>query len=563
MLSYLERLSRGVSWRRPRRHFNPVIAEVLEERVLPAHTLGVAWEGIHDFEVVGRTAGGQWWSGGYDAQPLGSETGFQNEAFASWSGGVNWQTVRHGDFDGDGLSDVAGRDPQTGNWWITYSDGVRSTTRLGANWDRTAGWTDVAAVDFASPDDRTPGNLHFTNKADLIGRVASGQNAGWWVAAVSRGDGTFVSVSLNRWAPNAGWRDVRFLDINNDGATDVVGRTSTGNWWALRSMVDPTTREGLSYDNVLLATWNEAAGWRDVRVATDFFRDGRAAILARSSGGEWRALAFDSSGAAVTRVVGNWNEAAGWRDVSVGFGTRFLAGPSLFGRTAGGDWWRSEWTGTTFASYRIAHWEESAGWRDVQLARSRDSLQAWIVGRTASGQWWAAALSNDNRSSTNVLMGRWDESAGWRDVTVAFDKPVTRSAVAVQKRIVGDIQDILVNIQGNRAGTTVTVDNESNPAFGLFGIKVTYLVTGSAVPRETLIYETSSAFVPNRLWWLEFNGHYLADAYDNNSNKPSEALGWAGDDTFDTVNGVVDSIVGGDGVDGGQGDPGIDTFQPD
>lgn len=43
----------------------------------------------------------------------------------------NWQTVRHGDCDGAGLADVAGRDPQTGNWWVTYSDGVGSTTKLG------------------------------------------------------------------------------------------------------------------------------------------------------------------------------------------------------------------------------------------------------------------------------------------------------------------------------------------------------------------------------------------------------------------------------------------------
>lgn len=511
---------------RPGRRFAAApAAESLEERIL-----------LSGIEVAGRTAGGQWWTSLYRGTFLHGST--ETQVFAGWSSAVDWRHVRFGDYDGDTLQDIAGWDPGSGQWWVSLSDGDSSTTRLAGSWSKATTWSDVAAVDLAEPGDRgTQG--HFTNKADLVGRAADGS---WW-GAVSNGDGTFRNVLLSHWDPSAGWRDVRFLDVNADGATDMLGRTSAGAWWA------SVSRGWLTYETVSLAQWNEAAGWRDVLVTRNFFQDGRDGIVARASDGGWWSLRFGAGGTAATHFLGSWRESAGWRDVMTGEFERLTAGANgsdIVGRNAAGEWWMSSWNGAGLTTRLIGSWDESAGWRDVRVWNGNT-----IVGRTATGRWWASqfpfsAVPQPDAMLAHDSMGWWAPDAGWRDVTAAN---VTRDPVEL---IYSYTQ--IIDIYAHRAGTTAIVDG------GGLSLTVNYRVPGFA-PR---VFSFQRHQHDN--WFsIRFNGHAAADLFRNASSENSTARGWDGGDAFYVRNNVAaDAVFGGDGLDQlVTSDVGLDTFNQD
>ncbi len=66
--------------------------------------------------------------------------------WGQWSPNLNWQDVRVGDFNGDGLDDIAGR--YLGQWWVARSKGgiVNGTVFVESNWTpartRLTQWND-------------------------------------------------------------------------------------------------------------------------------------------------------------------------------------------------------------------------------------------------------------------------------------------------------------------------------------------------------------------------------------------------------------------------------------
>ncbi|MDQ3332917.1 MAG: hypothetical protein M3552_20085, partial [Planctomycetota bacterium] len=504
--------------------------------------------GTHDIEVVGRTANGGWWASGYDFSQDPSVQGtVENAAFAVWSADVDWQHVRFGDYDGDGLKDVAGFDPSTGYWWTTLSDMIGSTTVVGTRWSTATTWTDVGVVDLAPGGDRGDQG-HFTNKSDLVGRSADG---GWW-AAVANGDGTFTNAFLGHWSPNAGWRDTQFLDINNDGATDIVSRNAAGGWWGLVSR-----GAVIAYDTVRLGGWSPTAGWQDTLVAQNFFRDGDDAILGRASDGAWWALDFAADGSATNRYVTSWNEAADWTNV-VAADLDGDGRDEVVGQTADGEWWRIV---AATAPSEFIGWEPPANnvrvSHDVTNAlyvthRAFDAVVDAILSRDDSGYWWASVLAPDTKQFQRTLVGAWDESAGWRDVAAA-----RVSRVPVWEVQTGTLHT--VKIFGHRAGTTVTVEGRVDwlPVSGaMHTVTVHYAVPTTGFSRDY----TFTAF-PGKVsfasWQFEFTGHIGNDDYRPiTALGPSIAHGNAGNDTLDgRNNGSMDQLFGGDGLDVLLGDP--------
>lgn len=522
---------------RRRKHYEPT--EALEARVLLTTSVGT-----HDIEVVGRTANGGWWATGYDVNSASSST-TTHAVFAVWSADVNWQDVRFGDFDGDGLQDIVGRDPSTGYWWTTLSDMIGSTTVVGTQWTTSTDWFDVGVADLAPVGDRGEQG-HFTHKSDIVGRTAGGT---WW-AAVANGDGTFTNTPIGHWSPTAGWQDTQFLDINSDGVTDVVSRNAAGGWWAFVSR-----GEVIAYDTVRLGGWSPTAGWQDVVVADDFFRDGDPAILGRASDGAWWALDFAADGRATNRYVSGWSEAANWRHVAAAD----LDGDErdeVIGQTADGAWWRivpatmtSEligWTRPT-DTVRVA--------RDVTHAlvgshRSFEIVDA-IAFRDANGYWWAAVLAPDTLRLQSTVVGAWAEDAGWQDVAAARVSrlPVSDSGVSTP----GTGTHHTVRIFGHRSGATVTVEGrvEFLPVSGAkHTVTVHYAVPATGYSRE-FVFVAFPGKVSTATWSFEFAGHIGDDHYRTVTPLgPSTARGNAGRDTLDGRNGgIADELFGGDDLD--------------
>lgn len=298
-------------------------------------------------------------------------------------------------------ADVFGRN-SAGAWYVSQNLGtsLSEPVTLG-QWAESAGWQDVSTGDF-NADGRT----------DVAGRTSSGE----WYVGLNTG-GAFSNRYFGRWAPDSGnpsnptWRDVRFGDFNADGRTDVAGRASSGEWYVGLS-------DGVSFDTSRWARWNEAAGWQDMLVA-DFDGDRRSDIAGRSSAGEWY-VARSTGAAFATGFWATWNEQALWRDVlAADFDGNGRA--DLAGRTAGGEWYvglslANLLFGNVFSTLRWDVWNEAAGWRGVTVGNFAGDSRPDLVGRTATGQWYVAVNVGGNSLST-IPYGAWTEGA-WQTVLV-------------------------------------------------------------------------------------------------------------------------------------------------
>jgi hypothetical protein len=347
----------------------------------------IVWR-IHERpDIVGRTNAGEW----YVAR--NERTQFTSAFNGSWNEAAGWRDVMMGDFTGDGQQDIVGR-TSTGQWYVAKGGGVPLTNLFFGAWNEGAGWIDVRAADF-NGDGYT----------DVAGRTASGQ---WWIG-ISTG-GFFVTSLAGAWNPAAGWRDVVVGDFQRDGFLDIAGRTSSGQWWVLRNQGGGFPWTG----SIQWAAWNEAATWRDVK-AGDFNNDGRTDILGRTAAGQWW-LAVSNGSAFTTVTFGGWNEAANWRDVILGDfdGNGFL---DVAGRTASGQWWIGKNNGNILTFSFFGAWNEAADWRNVRAGDFNGDGTTDIAGRTSNGQWWVAT-SNGSALSTSFWLG-WNEAAQWRSVLAA------------------------------------------------------------------------------------------------------------------------------------------------
>jgi subtilisin-like proprotein convertase family protein len=121
-------------------------------------------------DIVGRILEyGQWWVN------LSTGISFRTTYWDAWSAGPNftWVDVRVGDFNGDGLSDIIGRRKQTGDWYVSTSVLANGATSYATTWPvdvpGTTDWVDVVVGDFNGD-----------GKTDLAGR--NKETGGWWVS---------------------------------------------------------------------------------------------------------------------------------------------------------------------------------------------------------------------------------------------------------------------------------------------------------------------------------------------------------------------------------------------
>ena len=174
-----------------------------------------------------------------------------------------------GDFNGDGITDVAGC-AADGVWWVTTATPLGLNSRPWGRWPKTVMQHDLSLTNLnreqrdelvvgANDHDvlgvtahnskslnntlnswnRTPywnnvlvGDVDGNGMADLVWRSAS--NGDWWVGR-SLGD-QFQMERWANWGIHMPWTVIAMVDSNDDGKLDLVGRAgTTNNWWVAQS----------------------------------------------------------------------------------------------------------------------------------------------------------------------------------------------------------------------------------------------------------------------------------------------------------------------------------------
>lgn len=241
-------------------------------------------DGLGDLAV--RDAQGNW----HVARSTG--LAFNNEVWGVWSSAVTWRNITVGDFDGDGRDDLIGRTPANA-WWVATSDGTQFTNQNFGRWSNAVHWIDIVVGDFN-------GDL----RTDVAGRAASGA---WWV---SHSTGTaFVATKWGVWSNKVAWHHVQVADIDGDDQMDIVARTSNGRWWVARST-------GTNFVTSYVAHWSANINWTDINIG-DVNDDGEDELLGRANG-TWWVTSSDDEGKFSSKAWGAWSTAVNWDWIELG-----------------------------------------------------------------------------------------------------------------------------------------------------------------------------------------------------------------------------------------------------
>ncbi len=198
-------------------------------------------DGVSEIAVF-RGSEGRWYISNGSAQ---------NFNVVQW--GVNGDIPTPADYDGDGKTDIAVWRPSNGVWYIRQS----STGNLSASAFGTSG------------DKVVPGDYDGDGKTDVaVWRPTSGV---WY--ALRSSDGSLLSV---QWGVNTDKLVPGYYDA--DQKLDIaVWRPSNGVWYILKSTTDYTTFDGIAWGT-----------FGDIPVSGDYEADGKYDVAVfRPSSGQW------------------------------------------------------------------------------------------------------------------------------------------------------------------------------------------------------------------------------------------------------------------------------------
>lgn len=186
-------------------------------------------------------------------------TGRTFEAAADWGDpwltSVTWVDVLAGDFDGDGRSDLAGRDAATGQWQLSSSTGTDFFARSWGTWSAQVNWEDLRVGDF-------DGNGH----ADLAGRNPT---SGTWQVSLSGS----ADPTVSSWGSAVALTALSAIDVNRDGKDDLVGQESNGVWRVYLSNGSGFSSQVWAADgDGGTVPWFIPLSWHDVQVVDHFHR---------------------------------------------------------------------------------------------------------------------------------------------------------------------------------------------------------------------------------------------------------------------------------------------------
>ena len=419
----------------------------------------------------------------------------------------NWQTtgrIFSGDFNGDGIADIAMGPDANGNWYVMLGNGTgfsdKGTWITGTDAEWVAGADGIRVMDV---------------NGDGLADIEMGPDAnGNWYVLLSTGH-SFVDGGAWATGKYANWTSARAriypIDVNGDGLEDLLlGPDGTGNWYVLESTGSGFTDMGV---------WATAyANWVSQSSRTyiaDVNGDGlQDVVLGPDESGNWYVLrstgtGFVNDGAWITGADAEWYGGTdGIRPMDVnGDGLQDIE----MGPDANGNWYVLLSTGKSFVdagAWATGKYVGYVGGRNRIYATDTngDGLQDLIMGPDANGNW--NVLRSNGSSFVDdgtVLTGAYGNWTGDASITRAMD-------------VNGDgLKDIVLgpDSSGNWYQVTSNPANERITAInnGLATTTLSYLpMTNSAV--YTKDSGTNAALYP--IMDVQFPGYVVSSVQSPN-----------------------------------------------
>jgi glucose/arabinose dehydrogenase/phenylpyruvate tautomerase PptA (4-oxalocrotonate tautomerase family) len=362
---------------------------------------------IHDRQT------GDWYLG------VSTGTGFRIEAWVNGFGnrGEDVEQVLVGDFTGDGKTDAAVHDRQSGDWYVGVSTGTgfrieRWGVHFGTRGDAVE---HVLAGDFTG-DGRADVAIHDRLTGD-------------WYVGVSTGTGFRIEPWANRFGNRGNVvEEVLVGDFTGDGKADVaIHDKQTGDWF-----VGVSTGTGFRIEH-----WAGGFGNRGdavERVLTgDFTGDGKADVAIHDTQtGDWFVGVSTGTGFRIEHWgTGFGNRGEQVEEVLVGDFTGDGKADVVIHDTQTGDWFVGVSTGTGF---RIEHWSSRFGNRggDVEEAfvgdYTGDGKADVAIHNTRTGEWYVGVSTG-----TGFRIEPWGDRFGNRGEGV--------ESTFGGRRAIGDLTD--------------------------------------------------------------------------------------------------------------------------
>ncbi len=310
--------------------------------------------------------------------------------FQRWT---TWRTndikeIQVGDFNGDGKDDIAGlfKRGSKGDWWIAQSDGTRF---VATNWGTYGNYDAIASVAI--------GDFDRTGRDDIAVMASSGR---WWIYT-SQGD-SFTVRSWTKWNMANGVNNILVGDFNRDGRDDIAGLFGTGlnrSWWVALS-------NGYWFTNQHWARWTVSTSLEGV-VAGDFNGDGATDIAGLfNQRSWWVSLANTTTNRFDNQYWATWTFASnGLSDIQVG-SSNGDSRADIFARRDNGRWSVLQSTGASFDTRTIARWSSTASWQHVQIGAFYNPSASPALPAARTTGFLADGVNNESQKES-VNITRW------------------------------------------------------------------------------------------------------------------------------------------------------------